>query len=110
MDSLFERISKLVDSPLPADNLGAIHAIDELMDVALGEAAAKISRFSAFLCRIFEEKSDPETMVAASTALGHLARVGGALTADVVELQVSTAPLYSAVQPYRTVQSYSSVI
>jgi len=61
--TLFERISKLVDSPSSDKPRG--HPRDRR---AHGrgpgrEAAAKISRFSAFLCRIFEEKSDPETMV-----------------------------------------------
>jgi FKBP12-rapamycin complex-associated protein len=88
MDSLYERISALVDSSDAAENLGAVRAIDELISVQLGESATKIAKFASFLQKIFESKQDPDTIVAASVALGHLASTGGALTADVVESQV----------------------
>jgi hypothetical protein len=88
MDTLFERVALLVNRGEVADNLGAVRAIDQLIAVQLGENATKISRFANYLRQIFEEKTDPAVMVAASAALGHLAREGGALTADVVEFQV----------------------
>lgn len=88
MDTLYEQLSRLVESNEVADNLQAIQIINELIDVRLGETATKIAKFADHLKMIFEEKQDPEVMKAASIALGHLARVGGALTADVVEYQV----------------------
>eukprot|EP00897_Mesotaenium_endlicherianum_P005918 jgi/Mesen1/5354/ME000267S04502 len=91
MDSLYDRLSALVESPAVIDNLGAVHAIDDLIDISLGENATKISRFASYLRHIFEHKTDADTLVAASAALGHLARAGGALTADVVEFQVKQA-------------------
>ncbi|CAI7855818.1 unnamed protein product [Closterium sp. NIES-53] len=91
MDTLYERINVLVESSSPSDNLGAVHAIDELIDVPLGESAAKASRFASFLRRIFEEKTDADTISAAAATLGHVARAGGAMAADVVEFQVKEA-------------------
>jgi FKBP12-rapamycin complex-associated protein len=91
MDSLYERISALVESSDAVENLGAVRAIDELISVQLGESATKIAKFASFLQKIFESKQDPDTIVAASVALGHLASTGGALTADVVESQVKIA-------------------
>lgn len=88
MDTLYDQLSALVNSSEVSDNLGAVRAIDELIDVRLGETATKIAKFAEYLKKIFEEKQDPEVLIAASVALGHLAKVGGALTADVVEYQV----------------------
>ncbi|KAA8545737.1 hypothetical protein F0562_020812 [Nyssa sinensis] len=59
MDLLYDRITGLLDSTDVAENLGALRAIDELIDVTL--------------------------------VLGHLARKGGAMTADEVERQVKNA-------------------
>ncbi|CAM6130085.1 unnamed protein product [Calypogeia fissa] len=91
MDTLYDQLSALVNSSEVSDNLGAVRAIDELIDVRLGETATKIGRFAEYLKKIFEEKQDHEVLIEASVALGHLARVGGALTADVVEYQVKRA-------------------
>lgn len=91
MDQLYDRISSLLESSDVAENLGALRAIDELIDVALGENASKVSRFSSYMRTVFEAKRDPEILVHASRVLGHLARAGGAMTADEVERQV-TAP------------------
>ncbi|XP_061354471.1 serine/threonine-protein kinase TOR isoform X2 [Gastrolobium bilobum] len=91
MDQLYDRISSLLESSDPAENLGALRAIDELIDVALGENASKVSRFSSYMRTVFEAKRDPEILVHASRVLGHLARAGGAMTADEVERQVKIA-------------------
>lgn len=88
MDQLYERISSLLDSIDVAQNMGALRAIDELIDVALGENASKVSKFSNYMRTVFEVKRDPEILVLASKVLGHLARAGGAMTADEVEFQV----------------------
>lgn len=89
MDSLYEKINALAESSDVSDNLAAVRAMDELIDVQLGEIATKISKFGACLRSIFENKKDSEVLIAASRALGHLAATGGALTADVVEYQVN---------------------
>ncbi|XP_038681159.1 serine/threonine-protein kinase TOR isoform X1 [Tripterygium wilfordii] len=91
MDQLYDRISVLLESNDVAENLGALRAIDELIDVALGENASKVSKFSNYMRTVFEVKRDPEVLGLASRVLGHLARAGGAMTADEVEFQVKMA-------------------
>ncbi|KAK7819826.1 serine/threonine-protein kinase tor, partial [Quercus suber] len=91
MDQLYERITSLLESSDVAENLGALRAIDELIDVALGENASKVSKFSSYMRYVFEVKRDPDILILASRVLGHLARAGGAMTADEVERQVNTA-------------------
>ncbi|KAK4563470.1 hypothetical protein RGQ29_005828 [Quercus rubra] len=91
MDQLYERITSLIESSDVAENLGALRAIDELIDVALGENASKVSKFSSYMRYVFEVKRDPDILILASRVLGHLARAGGAMTADEVERQVNTA-------------------
>ncbi|KAK8942075.1 Serine/threonine-protein kinase TOR [Platanthera guangdongensis] len=89
MDQLYERISGLLESNEVTENLGALRAIDELIDVALGENASKVSKFSNYMRMVFEVKRDPEILVLGSKVLGHLA--GGAMTADEVERQIKNA-------------------
>ncbi|XP_043711300.1 serine/threonine-protein kinase TOR [Telopea speciosissima] len=91
MDQLYESISGLLESNDVAENLAALRAVDELIDVNLGESASKVSKFSNYMRNVFEVKRDPEILVLASRVLGHLARAGGAMTADEVERQVKTA-------------------
>ncbi|KAJ6818004.1 serine/threonine-protein kinase TOR [Iris pallida] len=91
MDQLYERISYLLDSSEVTDNLGALRAVDELIDVTLGESASKVSKFSSYMRTVFEAKRDPEVLILASRVLGHLARAGGAMTADEVERQIKNA-------------------
>lgn len=89
MDSLFEKIHALAESSDVNDNLAAVRAIDELIDVQLGEIATKIAKFASYLRSIFEHKKDSQVLINASRALGHLAATGGALTANDVEYQVN---------------------
>ncbi|KAK9286670.1 hypothetical protein L1049_015071 [Liquidambar formosana] len=91
MDQLYDRISGLIESNDVAENLGALRAIDELIDVALGESASKVSKLSNYMRHVFETKRDREILILASRVLGHLARSGGAMTADEVEHQVKNA-------------------
>ncbi|KAG9440008.1 hypothetical protein H6P81_020173 [Aristolochia fimbriata] len=91
MDQLYDRIWSLLESNDVAENLGALRAIDELIDVPLGESASKVSKFSNYMRTVFEVKRDPEILILASKVLGHLARAGGAMTADDVERQVKNA-------------------
>ncbi|KAK6945935.1 Phosphatidylinositol 3-/4-kinase, catalytic domain [Dillenia turbinata] len=91
MDQVYDRISNLLESNDFAENLGALRAVDELIDLALGESASKVSRFSNYIRTVFDVKREPEILVLASRVLGHLARSGGAMTAEEVEHQVQTA-------------------
>jgi FKBP12-rapamycin complex-associated protein len=91
MDLLYDTITSLLESNDVAENLGALRAIDELIDLALGESALKVSKFSNYMRTVFEVKRDPKILILASKVLGHLARAGGAMTADDVERQVKTA-------------------
>ncbi|KAG5526253.1 hypothetical protein RHGRI_032514 [Rhododendron griersonianum] len=85
MDQLYDRITSLLESNDVAENLGALRAIDELIDVSLGENASKVSRFSNYMRTVFEVKRDRNILILASNVLGHLARAGGAMTADEVK-------------------------
>jgi len=89
MDQLYEQISSLLQSNDVTENLLALRAIDALIDMPFGEGASKVSKFASFLRNVFEVKRDPEILVPASAVLGHLAKAGGAMTADEVERQVS---------------------
>ncbi|XP_050232506.1 serine/threonine-protein kinase TOR isoform X2 [Mercurialis annua] len=91
MDQLYERISHLLESNEVAENLGALRAIDELIDVAVGENASKISKFSNYIRNVFEVKRDRDILTLASRVLGHLVRAGGTMAADEVEFQVKMA-------------------
>ncbi|KAM7479086.1 hypothetical protein LguiA_027299 [Lonicera macranthoides] len=91
MDLLYDRITSLLESNDVAENLGALRAIDELIDLTLGESASKVSKFTKYMQTVFEVKRDPKILILASKVLGHLARAGGAMTADEVERQVKTA-------------------
>jgi len=90
MDQLYDRISSLLESSDVAENLGALRAINELIDVPLGESASRVSKFSNYIRTVFEFKREREILVLASRVLGHLAQSGGAMTADEVERQVGT--------------------
>ncbi|WOH04828.1 hypothetical protein DCAR_0624240 [Daucus carota subsp. sativus] len=91
MDQLYERLTSLLESNDVSENLGALRAIDELIDLKLGENASKVSKFSNYIRTVFESKRDPEILILASTVLGHLARAGGAMTAAEDEHQVKIA-------------------
>ncbi|PHT49583.1 hypothetical protein CQW23_09330 [Capsicum baccatum] len=91
MDHLYERITTFLDSNEVSENLGALRAIDELIDVTISENASKVAKFSNYMRATFETKRDPEILVLASKVLGHLARSGDAMTADEVERQVKAA-------------------
>eukprot|EP00898_Chlorokybus_atmophyticus_P008681 jgi/Chlat1/8814/Chrsp90S08148 len=91
MSDVYDRIYRLINSHDRAEKLGGVLAIDELIDIKLGEEANKITRFANYLHDVFQPSCDVGTMTAASRALGHLARTGAALAADVVELEIKRA-------------------
>uniref|UniRef100_A0ACD5TA52 Uncharacterized protein n=1 Tax=Avena sativa TaxID=4498 RepID=A0ACD5TA52_AVESA len=92
MDQLYEQISRLLQSNDATKNLLALHAIDALIDLPFG-GASKVAKLANLLKNVFEVKRDLDILVPASTVLGHLANVGGALTAHEVERQIITTAL-----------------
>ncbi|CAM0955902.1 unnamed protein product [Alopecurus aequalis] len=92
-DQLYEQISSLLQSSDATDNLLALHAIDALIDLPIG-GASKVAKLANFVKNVFEVKRDTEILVRASKVLGHLANVGGALTAHKVERQIITTALW----------------
>ncbi|KAJ1381615.1 Tetratricopeptide-like helical domain superfamily [Sesbania bispinosa] len=91
MDQLYDRISSLLESSDVAENLGALRAIDELIDVALGENASKSPGFPITCVLSLRASVIPRFCFTLVGFLGHLARAGGAMTADEVERQVKIA-------------------
>ncbi|PHT28197.1 Serine/threonine-protein kinase TOR [Capsicum baccatum] len=91
MDHLYELITTFLDSNEVSKNLGALRAIDELIDVTISENASKVAKFSNYMSAAFETKRDPKILVLASKVLSHLDRSGGAMTAEEVEHQVKDA-------------------
>ncbi|CAA2983774.1 serine threonine- kinase TOR isoform X1 [Olea europaea subsp. europaea] len=91
MDLLYDRITSLLESNEVAENMGALRAIDELIDVTVGENAVKVAKIANYMRTSFEAKREPEILVLASEVLGHLVRAGGAMTADDVECLVKLA-------------------
>ncbi|PHT25702.1 hypothetical protein CQW23_34675 [Capsicum baccatum] len=87
MDHLYELITTFIDSNEVSENLGALRAINELIDVTISENASKVAKFSKYIIAAFETKHDPEILVLASKALGHLDRSSGAMIVDKVERQ-----------------------
>ncbi|CAI9770049.1 unnamed protein product [Fraxinus pennsylvanica] len=91
MDQLYDLITTLLESNEVTENMGALRAIDELIDVTAGENAVKVAKIANYMRTSFEAKREPEILVLASKVLGHLARAGGAMTADEVECLVKLA-------------------
>ncbi|PHT30575.1 Serine/threonine-protein kinase TOR [Capsicum baccatum] len=91
MDHLYECITTFLDINEVSENVGALRAIYELIDVTISENASKLAKFSNYMRTAFETKRDPKILVLVSKVLGHLARSGGAMTTDEVERQVKVA-------------------
>ena len=91
MRDLYGRIVRLVNAGDVRKRLGGVYAIDQLTDAKLGETVGKLNRFASYLRDVFTPTCEPRLAEAASRALGHLVQVGGALTADIVELEVRRA-------------------
>ena len=90
MSDLNKRIGDLVQSPVEADRLGGIEAIEQLIEVESEERTTNLPRFANYL-RVAIGSTEITTISAATIALGHLARVGGALVSDAVEFEVKRA-------------------
>ncbi len=85
------RLSQLiVQSNDTTEKIGGILAIEQLINFDGDDAAQKTTRFSSYL-RSALRSNDNTVLVYAARALGHLAIPGGALTAELVEAEVSSA-------------------
>ncbi|EXJ80982.1 FKBP12-rapamycin complex-associated protein [Capronia epimyces CBS 606.96] len=90
-DRVTQRISNLVvQAPDPNDKVGGILALDRLIDSDAVDAAQKASKYSNYL-RAALKSNDYTVLDVASRALGHLARPGGAYTAELVEAEMTSA-------------------
>ena len=52
-----------------------------------------VGHFAGYLHNVFHPSTDEKTLEVAADTMGHLVRVGGPLTADVVEFEVRSSPL-----------------
>ena len=85
------RISQLVVQSIDtAEKLGGILAIEQLITFDGDDAAQKTTQFSNYLKSALRS-NDNAVLIFAARALGHLATPGGALTAELVEAEVSYA-------------------
>lgn len=96
MNDLNKRIFDLINSPEPTEKMGGCVVIDELIDVAYDdeENEKRIIRFAHYLRMVFQHSGD-QTEIAllrmCAKALGHLARAGETIAADIVEFEVKRA-------------------
>ncbi|KAK4695205.1 serine/threonine-protein kinase mTOR, partial [Lecanoromycetidae sp. Uapishka_2] len=85
------RVSQLVvQSNITEERVGGIQAIEELIKFDGDDAAQKTTRFSSYL-RAALRSNDTTVLLFAARALGKLAIPGGALTAELVEAEISSA-------------------
>ncbi|RMZ86883.1 hypothetical protein DV736_g5890, partial [Chaetothyriales sp. CBS 134916] len=90
-DRITVRISNLiVQATDPSDKVGGILALDRLIDCDAIDAASKVSKYSNYL-RAALRSNDYAVLDVASRAMGHLARPGGAFTAELVEAEMTSA-------------------
>ena len=90
-DKVTNRISNLiVQAPESSDKIGGVLALDRLIDCDAIDPAQKASKYSNYL-RAALKSNDYSVLDAAARALGHLARPGGAYTAELVEAELTSA-------------------
>eukprot|EP00762_Andalucia_godoyi_P003296 ANDGO_06658.mRNA.1 Serine/threonine-protein kinase TOR2 len=89
-NSIISKIADLVNSTDASDRLGAVAAIDQLIDIDCDEHATRVTRFGNYL-RNMLPNPDYVLVGMVARALGRLARAGGTLTADLVEFETKRA-------------------
>ncbi|ORY80056.1 PtdIns-3-kinase tor2 [Protomyces lactucae-debilis] len=82
-----KKIFELIHSHDNHEKLGAIVAIDRLIEFESEDGNTKITRFANYL-RIVLPGNDQQAMTLAAKALGKLAVSGGVLTAEFVEFEI----------------------
>lgn len=94
-NGLTGRLFDLVNSVDVYEKLGGIAVMDELIELKVEGSETLLGRFAHYLRVLFQQSSNTEedsaVLESASRALGHLARRGGALTDDIVGVQVAQA-------------------
>lgn len=74
----------------PAEKIGGILAIEQLISIDVDDAAQRTTRYANSLQNALKS-NDNKVLVFAAHALGRLATPGGALTAELVEREVQSA-------------------
>jgi len=87
---LNQRTMALIQSTEPADRIGGVMILDQLVDFDGIEPALKYSRFQQLLSTILRGK-DITIMHAAASVLGKLCKPGGSLISELVDAEVQTA-------------------
>lgn len=88
---MVHRLGQLVtNSSDPNEKIGAILAIEQLINFDGDDPASKTTRFSNSL-RAGLRSNDNNVLIYAARALGRLAVPGGALTAELVEYEIQSA-------------------
>lgn len=80
----------IVHSSDPNEKIGAILAIEQLINFDTDDVAQKTTRIAGYL-RAALKSNDNNVLIYAARALGRLAVPGGALTAELVESEVQSA-------------------
>ncbi|ORX99768.1 PtdIns-3-kinase tor2 [Basidiobolus meristosporus CBS 931.73] len=87
---LGKRILEMIQGSDNNDKIGAVLAIDKLIDYDGEESTTKITRSANFLRKIISG-NNPQAMILATKSIGRLASLGGTLKADFVEFEVKSA-------------------
>eukprot|EP00697_Spironema_sp_BW2_P017838 gnl/Spiro4/9656_TR5124_c0_g1_i1.p1 gnl/Spiro4/9656_TR5124_c0_g1~~gnl/Spiro4/9656_TR5124_c0_g1_i1.p1 ORF type:complete len:2413 (+),score=551.86 gnl/Spiro4/9656_TR5124_c0_g1_i1:148-7386(+) len=91
MKTLCIRLHDIVNSNEAHEKMGGIMVMDQLIDLDW-DIAMKITYFGAnYLRMIIVQPNDSTTLAMAAATLGHLVRVGGSLTASLVEAELQRA-------------------
>ena len=90
-NAVSQRIAQLVVTGSDAyERIGGLQALDRLIEFDGVDAAQKTTRFASYL-RNALRSNDNIVLIYAARSLGHLAKPGGALTAELVESEVQLA-------------------
>lgn len=83
-------ILELLNSSDINEKMGALLAIDRLIEFEGEELMARLSRYAQYL-RISFPSSDPQVTILAAKVLGKLAFVGGPLAAEFIDVEINRA-------------------
>ncbi|KAJ1627029.1 armadillo-type protein [Pavlovales sp. CCMP2436] len=86
--ALSRHIFELAHAHDAHDRQSGVLIIEAIIDIETDNDAAKLSRFATCLHRLLEYSTDAITITMSTRALGRLARLGGSVTADFVEVQL----------------------
>lgn len=84
-------VTALVHSSDATDRESGVLLLKALIDITSDEGAAKHTRDAEIVAHLLSSAKEQPTLMFTASALGQLARVGGAVVADFVEAQVKLA-------------------